>query len=91
VLIPCCYNDETQFAQAHRLFQEEAIFMPTTIVLETEWVLRIMGQYGIHIRGRSRKLYINYRTTEKIRNWSMNVLQGITIDDMDGGADEHTA
>ncbi|MFQ5421144.1 MAG: UvrD-helicase domain-containing protein, partial [Anaerolineae bacterium] len=51
----------------------------------------VMSRCGINIRGRSRKLRINYRTTEKIRNWSMGILAGIAIDDMDGAADDHTA
>jgi predicted nucleic-acid-binding protein len=38
-------DDETQFAQAYRLFQAEAIFIPTTIVLETEWVLRYAYEF----------------------------------------------
>jgi predicted nucleic-acid-binding protein len=38
-------DDETQFAQAHRLFQEKVIFIPTTVVLETEWVLRYAYEF----------------------------------------------
>lgn len=51
----------------------------------------VMSQCGIEIRGRSRKLRINYRTTERIRRWSLGVLSGVTIDDLDGQADDHTA
>lgn len=51
----------------------------------------IMSHCGIDIRGRSRKLRINYRTTEGIRRWSMGVLEGIAVDDLDGQADEHMA
>lgn len=50
----------------------------------------VMSHCGIEIRGRARKLHINYRTTEKIRRWSLRVLEGITIDNLDGQADEHT-
>ena len=50
----------------------------------------VMSHCDIEIRGRSRKLRINYRTTERIRRWSLGVLEGITIDDMDGQADEHS-
>lgn len=47
----------------------------------------VMGHCGVEIRGRSSKLRINYRTTEEIRNWSVGVLAGQTIDDLDGGHD----
>ena len=40
---------------------------------------------GINIRGkRSKRLRINYRTTEEIRRTAMNVLSDITYDDFDG-------
>ena len=47
----------------------------------------VMGQCGIKIVGRSRKLKINYRTTEEIRRFASAVLQGIDIDDLDDGDD----
>lgn len=47
----------------------------------------VLSQCGIDVRGRSRKLRINYRTTEKIRRWSLGVLQNIGIDDLDGQTD----
>ncbi len=49
----------------------------------------VMSRCGLEIRGRARKLKINYRTTEMIRRWSLGVLEGITIDDLDGQTDEH--
>jgi superfamily I DNA/RNA helicase len=42
---------------------------------------------GVLIQGRSTNLKINYRTTEQIRNWSMALLQGIEVDDLDGEKD----
>lgn len=39
---------------------------------------------GIDVRGRSRRLKINYRTSEEIRNWAHGILQGMAIDDLDG-------
>jgi superfamily I DNA/RNA helicase len=39
------------------------------------------------IQGRSTNLKINYRTTEQIRNWSMALIQGIDVDDLDGDQD----
>lgn len=47
-----------------------------------------MGSCGIDIRGRAKKLYLNYRTTEEIRREAISLLEGIEIDDLDGGSDE---
>jgi DNA helicase IV len=47
-----------------------------------------MSASGIDIRGRSRKLYLNYRTTEEIRKFAVATLQGCEVDDLDEGADE---
>lgn len=48
-----------------------------------------MGKCGISILGRSRKLYLNYRTTEEIRRAAVALLEGREIDDMDGGTDDN--
>ncbi|SFI83527.1 UvrD-helicase domain-containing protein [Thermoflavimicrobium dichotomicum] len=46
----------------------------------------ILHQCGINIRGqRSKRLRINYRTTEQIREQAMKRLQGFEFDDLDGG------
>ncbi|WP_197743429.1 UvrD-helicase domain-containing protein [Desulfosarcina ovata] len=54
-----------------------------------------MSRAGIEIRGRSRRLKINYRTSEQIRKYAQAMLQGIEIDDLDGGqvsiAGDHSA
>ena len=47
-----------------------------------------LGQVGIDVRGRSRKLRINYRTTEENRDWAVKLLHGLAFDDLDGGTDE---
>jgi superfamily I DNA/RNA helicase len=47
-----------------------------------------MTACGIDIRGRSRKLYLNYRTTEEIRRAAVAVLEGCEADDLDDGSDE---
>jgi superfamily I DNA/RNA helicase len=47
-----------------------------------------MSKCGIDIRGRSRKLYLNYRTTDEIRRTAVAVLEGCEIDDLDEGHDE---
>lgn len=44
------------------------------------------GAAGINVRGvRSRKLKINYRTTEPIRRTATNIIKGVNFDDLDGG------
>lgn len=47
----------------------------------------VMGKCGIRIVGRARKLKINYRTTEEIKRFASAMLNGLTIDDLDGGED----
>jgi superfamily I DNA/RNA helicase len=47
-----------------------------------------MSACGINIRGRSRKLYLNYRTTEEIRRFAVATLEGCEVDDLDEGSDE---
>lgn len=47
-----------------------------------------MSRCGIDIRGRSKKLYLNYRTTEQIRLQAVALLQGCEVDDLDDGQDE---
>ncbi|TVP82294.1 MAG: DNA helicase, partial [Puniceicoccaceae bacterium] len=46
-----------------------------------------LSECGINIRGRSRKLRINYRTTEETRRFAISVLEGQQIDDLDQGED----
>lgn len=43
-----------------------------------------LSRAGIEVRGRSRRLRINYRTTEQIRLWAHGTLTGIEIDDLNG-------
>ena len=46
------------------------------------------GAAGINVRGvRSRRLKINYRTTEPIKKVAVSVIKGIYFDDMDGGTE----
>jgi superfamily I DNA/RNA helicase len=46
------------------------------------------GKCGIDIRGRGKKLKINYRTTDEIRRFAVDLLEGRTIDDLDGSEDD---
>ena len=47
----------------------------------------VLGACGINIRGRGRKLRLNYRTTEETRRWAADLLADRPIDDLDGGQD----
>jgi superfamily I DNA/RNA helicase len=47
-----------------------------------------MSKCGIDIRGRSKKLYLNYRTTDEIRRQAVALLEGCEVDDLDDGHDE---
>jgi superfamily I DNA/RNA helicase len=50
----------------------------------------VLGQAGVNIVGRSRKLYVNYRTTDEIRKYAVALLQDVAVDDLDGGADDNS-
>lgn len=47
-----------------------------------------MSKCGVDIRGRARKLYLNYRTTDEIRRQAVALLEGCEVDDLDDGHDE---
>lgn len=47
----------------------------------------ILGQLGIEIRGRGRRLKLNYRTPEETRRWAVSILKHQDINDLDGGKD----
>lgn len=42
---------------------------------------------GINVRGRSKRLRLNYRTTHEIRAWAVSILEGVSVDDLDDGTD----
>lgn len=42
-----------------------------------------MGACGVDVRGRSRRLKLNYRTTEMIRRYAVAILEGVEVDDLD--------
>jgi len=46
-----------------------------------------LGKAGIKIVGRSRRLRVNYRTTEQIRRFAVAQLEGVHVDDLDDGRD----
>ena len=39
---------------------------------------------GIDTRGKSKRLKINYRTSQQILSWTLGILTGQPIDDLDG-------
>jgi mRNA-degrading endonuclease RelE of RelBE toxin-antitoxin system len=47
----------------------------------------VLSHCGIDIVGRSRRLRVNYRTTEETRKWAVRLLEGRVIDDLDGAED----
>lgn len=48
-----------------------------------------LARCGISVLGRrSRKLRVNYRTTQQIRNWAVSRLTGMEFDDLDEGQDD---
>ena len=48
-----------------------------------------LAQAGVKITGRSRKLYINYRTTDEIRRYAVSILSNVSVDDLDEGSDDN--
>ena len=48
----------------------------------------ILSKCGINVRGRARKLRINYRTTEEIRKYAFGLLKGTSFDDLDEAYDD---
>jgi superfamily I DNA/RNA helicase len=44
-----------------------------------------MTACGINVRGRSRRLRLNYRTSDEIRKWAVSILEGVAVDGLDEG------
>lgn len=44
-----------------------------------------LSRAGINVVGRSRRLKINYRTSEQIRQFAQGILRGMEIDNLEGG------
>jgi len=47
----------------------------------------VMSQLGINIRGRGRRLKLNYRTPEETRKWASSILADVAVSDLDGELD----
>ncbi|MGH9481803.1 MAG: UvrD-helicase domain-containing protein, partial [Terriglobales bacterium] len=90
--------DEAQdmSAEAFRLIRRLAAPAPNDLFIVGDAFQRIyrhrasLGQCGIDIRGRGRKLKINYRTTEETRRFAIRILDGLAFDDLNGGGDDQT-
>ncbi len=50
----------------------------------------VLSRCGIEIRGRGRRLRINYRTTEENRRWAVSRLENLRYDDLDGGTTDQS-
>lgn len=48
----------------------------------------VLSRLGIDVRRRIFRLKLNYRTTEQIRHWAVDLLEGEPMDDLDGGGDD---
>ncbi len=46
-----------------------------------------MSSCGIEVRGRARRMRLNYRTTELIRRYAVSILEGVAVDDLDDSVD----
>ncbi len=88
--------DEAQdmSAEVFRLARQMVTPAPNDIFITGDAHQRIYGRKavlshcGIDIRGRSRKLRVNYRTTEQTRRWAVALLENCRIDDLDDGVDD---
>lgn len=49
----------------------------------------VLGRCKINIIGRSRKLKLNYRTTDEVRKFAMKIFNEELVDDLDGGSDNN--
>ncbi len=88
-------SDEVQDFTAGelKLLRTLAPDTPNSLFLVGDGHQRIYGHpvklssCGIDIRGRSRRLKLNYRTTEEIRNQAIALMTGCGVDDLDGESD----
>ncbi|WP_040160243.1 3'-5' exonuclease [Mobilicoccus massiliensis] len=50
----------------------------------------VLSHCGIDVRGRARRLTLNYRTTQQNLGWAMGILSGAEWSDLEGEQEEHT-
>jgi DNA helicase IV len=71
-LIPAGVNDLFIVGDAHQRIYRNRV---------------VLSRCGIDIIGRSRRLFVNYRTTDEIRRYAGSYLKGLDVDDLNGGQD----
>jgi len=71
-LVPAQMNDLFLVGDAH-----QAIYKRKTV----------LSRAGIDVRGRSRRLLLNYRTTKQIGAWAARYIEGMETSDLDGGVE----
>lgn len=49
----------------------------------------VLSHCGINVRGRARRLTLNYRTTQQNLGWAMQILSGAEWSDLEGAEEEH--
>ena len=47
----------------------------------------VLSRFGIRTQGRSRRLTVNYRTSEEILRWTVAVMASVSVDDLEGEDD----
>ena len=89
-----CLSTVFDIAEAYRLLRAIVPEDPNDLFIVGDAQQRIyrhrasLSQCGINIRGRGRKLKLNYRTTDEIRRFAVQLLEGRPIDDLDDGSDK---
>ena len=84
---------EQAFRLIRAIVPESPTGDPNSIFIVGDAHQRIYGRRasmtacGIEVRGRSRRLRLNYRTTQEIRAWAVSILEGVRVDDLDEGID----
>lgn len=82
-------NIELRFIRTLTDIGENDLFMVGDPLQNIYGKIINFSKQGINIRGRrSRRLRINYRTTEEIKTTAMKVIQGEEFDDFDGGVED---
>ena len=70
-----------------RAEQRNSLFIPGDAHQRIYGQQLVLSRCGIDVRGRSRKLRVNYRTTEEIIKWAVQLLEGRSFYDLQGNPD----
>jgi len=77
-----------QMIPAGRADQQNSIFITGDSHQRIYGHKVVLSHCGIDVRGRSKRLRVNYRTTEETRKWAVRLLEGRPFDDLDGNPDQ---